>query len=69
MNYAEVAKAFGCNGIRVDKPDQIAQALQLGMSQTDCPTIIDVVVTRDPAHMLPAVDNRTVKVKKGDRVA
>ena len=30
---------------------------------------IDVVVTRDPAHMLPAVDNRTVEIKHGDRVA
>jgi len=26
-------------------------------------------VTRDPARMLPAVDNRAVQVKKGDRVA
>ena len=33
------------------------------------PIVIDVVVTRDPAKMLPAVDNRTVQVKKGDRVA
>ena len=33
------------------------------------PTVIDVVVTRDPAKMLPAVDNRTVEAKKGDRVA
>jgi acetolactate synthase-1/2/3 large subunit len=31
--------------------------------------VIDVVVTRDPAKMLPAVDNRTVQVKKGDRLA
>jgi acetolactate synthase-1/2/3 large subunit len=30
---------------------------------------LDVVVTRDPASMLPGVDNRTAKVKKGDRVA
>ena len=30
---------------------------------------IDVLVTRDPAKMLPAVDNRTVVAKKGDRVA
>jgi len=28
-----------------------------------------VVVTRDPARMLPAVDNRTVQIKKGDRMA
>ena len=33
------------------------------------PVVIDVVVTRDPAKMLPAVDNRTVEAKKGDRVA
>jgi acetolactate synthase I/II/III large subunit len=31
--------------------------------------VIDLVVTRDPAKMLPAVDNRAVQVKKGDRVA
>jgi acetolactate synthase-1/2/3 large subunit len=33
------------------------------------PSVVDVVVTRDPAKMLPAVDNRTVEVKRGDRVA
>jgi acetolactate synthase-1/2/3 large subunit len=31
--------------------------------------VIDVVVTRDPAKMLPAADNRAVQVRKGDRVA
>lgn len=33
------------------------------------PSVVDVVVTRDPAKMLPAVDDRAVSVKKGDRVA
>jgi acetolactate synthase-1/2/3 large subunit len=33
------------------------------------PTVVDVVVTRDPAKMLPGVDNRAAKIKKGDRVA
>ena len=37
--------------------------------RTQGPVVIDVVVTRDPAKMLPAVDNRTVQVRKGDRVA
>jgi acetolactate synthase-1/2/3 large subunit len=32
-------------------------------------TLLDVVVTCDPARMLPAVDNRTVEIKQGDRVA
>jgi acetolactate synthase I/II/III large subunit len=31
--------------------------------------VIDVVVTRDPARMLPAADSRAVRVEKGDRVA
>jgi acetolactate synthase-1/2/3 large subunit len=31
------------------------------------PTVIDVVVTRDPARMLPAADSRALKVEKGDR--
>ena len=35
----------------------------------DGPSVVDVVVTRDPAKMLPGVDNRAVKMKKGDRPA
>ena len=31
--------------------------------------VLDVVVTRDPAKMLPAADSRAVEVKKGDRIA
>jgi acetolactate synthase-1/2/3 large subunit len=31
--------------------------------------VIDVVVTRDPAHMLPAADSRAAQITKGDRVA
>ena len=39
------------------------------MATTDRPTILDLVVTRDPAKMLPGVDNRAATIKKGDRVA
>ena len=69
MNYAKIAESFGCHGIRVEDPNEIAAALKEAMAVTDRPSVIDVVVTRDPAHMLPAVDNRTQKFKKGDRVA
>ncbi|WP_139839831.1 thiamine pyrophosphate-binding protein [Oceanibacterium hippocampi] len=69
INYARVAEALGCTGIRVEDPADIAAALKQGMSGREGPTVIDVVVTRDPAHMLPGVDNRTVQVRKGDRVA
>ena len=68
-NYAQVAQAMGCTGIRVEKPDDLKGAFEAGIATKSGPVIIDVVVTRDPAKMLPAVDNRTVQVKKGDRVA
>ena len=44
-------------------------ALAAGMTERDRPTVVDVVVTRDPGQMLPAVDNRTVEIRQGDRVA
>jgi len=67
-NYAKVAQAMGCRGVRVEQPGDLAGALSLGLS-SEGPTIIDLLVTRDPAKMLPAADNRAVQMKKGDRVA
>jgi len=69
MDYAAIARAMGCNGIRVEDPDQLGTALRTGLGERTRPTVLDVVVTRDPARMLPAVDNRTVEIKQGDRVA
>ncbi len=67
-DYARVARAFGCTGIRVEQPAALEPALRAGLTNTG-PTVIDVVVTRDPGKMLPAVDNRAVQVTKGDRLA
>jgi acetolactate synthase-1/2/3 large subunit len=67
-DYAEVARAFGCQGIRVEHPGQLAGALRRGLRGTG-PTVIDVMVTRDPARMLPAADSRAVQVRPGDRIA
>ena len=67
-NYARVAEALACTGIRVEHPDEVAPALQKAFA-TKGPVVIDVVVTRDPAKMLPAADSRAVQVKPGDRVA
>jgi acetolactate synthase I/II/III large subunit len=69
MDYAAIARAMGCDGIRVDDPDRLAAALASGLAERGRPTVLDVIVTRDPARMLPAVDNRTVEIKQGDRVA
>lgn len=67
MDYANIAKAMGCHGIRVTDPQKLGPAITEALAKTDSPTVIDVVVTRDPARMLPGVDNRTLKVQKGDR--
>ncbi len=69
MDYAAIARTMGCGGIRVEDPAELSAALERGMEERDRPTVIDVIVTRDPAQMLPAVDNRTVEIKAGDRVA
>jgi acetolactate synthase-1/2/3 large subunit len=69
MDYAAIARAMGCNGVRVEDPDRLGEALRTGLAERTRPTVLDVVVTRDPARMLPAVDNRTVEIKQGDRVA
>ena len=44
-----------------------AAAIKAGNAERDRPTVIDVIVTRDPGKMLPAVDSRVLKVEKGDR--
>jgi len=67
-DYAKVAQALGCAGLRVERPERLAAALQQAF-QAEGPVVVDVIVTRDPAKMLPAVDNRAVQVKKGDRLA
>jgi acetolactate synthase-1/2/3 large subunit len=69
LDYAGIAEAMGCRGIRVEHPDTVASALQQGLAERDRPTLLDVVVTRDPGKMLPGVDSRTVQLRQGDRVA
>jgi acetolactate synthase-1/2/3 large subunit len=67
MNYAAIASAMGCRGIRVEDPTMLGAAIDEGLANTSSPTVLDIVVTRDPARMLPGVDNRTLVVQKGDR--
>ena len=69
LNYADIAESLGCKGIRVTKPNKLAEAFKEALSERNLPTLIDVVVTRDAAQMLPGVDNRSAPIKKGDRIA
>ena len=68
-DYARVAEALECRGIRVEQPGELAGALRTALGERGRPTVLDVVVTRDPSKMLPAADSRAVTVRKGDRVA
>lgn len=58
VNYADVAKAFGCEGRRVHTGDELAISLKEAFD-CDVPYVIDVMVTTDPAKMLPGIDSRT----------
>ena len=68
MDYAAIARAMGCNGQRIEDPAELGTALDAALQYGDGPSVIDVVVTRDPALMLPGVDSRTAEVKEGDRI-
>ncbi len=68
VNFANVAQAFNCTGIRVEDPGELEGALRKALV-TRGPVVLDVVVTRDPAKMLPGVDSRAAVIKKGDRIA
>ena len=67
IDYARVAEAMGCRGIRVEDPGALAGALAQGLAERDRPTLLDVVVTRDPAQMLPGLGARNHEIKPGDR--
>lgn len=67
-NFAEVARAMGCQGVRVEDPDALYDVLKEVIEGNAGPVVVDVVVTRDPARMLPGVDNRTERIEKGDRI-
>jgi acetolactate synthase I/II/III large subunit len=45
-DFAAIARAFGCNGVRVEKPDELAPAI-MAAKASGKPSVIDVVVSRD----------------------
>lgn len=45
MNFAEIAHAIGCRGIRVEEPHQLEEALAEALTGTE-PAVLDVVTSR-----------------------
>ena len=57
VDFARVADAFGCRGIRVDDPSELAEAIKTGIAANE-PTVIDVATDpepRAPAAWMPPV--------------
>src|SRR5215468_4978532 len=48
MDYEAIARAMGCKGIRIDDPEKLNASLREGLENTATPTVLDIVVTRDP---------------------
>ncbi len=45
MNFAEIAQAMGCRGIRVEEPSQLQKALAGALLSSE-PTVLDVITSR-----------------------
>jgi acetolactate synthase-1/2/3 large subunit len=60
VDYAAIARAFGCRGERIADPARIGPAVAQAMNE-NAVTVLDVLVTRDPGRMLPGIDSRAVK--------
>ncbi len=59
VDYGAVARGFGCYGARVEHPADLPRVLREAI---DCGTtaVIDVLVTTNPAEMLPGIDTRAL---------
>ena len=69
IDFASVARAYGCRGVRVEDPAELRGVLAEAVADRSVPTVVDVIVTRDPAQMLPGIDSRTQTFAAGDRPA
>ncbi len=56
-NFAEVARAMGAEGWRVESPEQLAPAMAAGIA-SDKPTVIDVVIEANEPTLPPKISAR-----------
>jgi acetolactate synthase-1/2/3 large subunit len=47
IDFAMVGRGLKCEGIRVERPDEIRPALERAMSNHRTPTVVDVVIDHD----------------------
>ncbi|MBE6564489.1 MAG: thiamine pyrophosphate-binding protein [Ruminococcaceae bacterium] len=61
VRYGEMASLLGCYGVRVSDPSKLEAEFKAALERKDRPTVIEVMVTTDPAKMFPGTDNRVRK--------
>ncbi|MFH1639096.1 MAG: thiamine pyrophosphate-binding protein [Chloroflexota bacterium] len=48
-DFAQIARAFGCRGVRVEKPSELGGAIKEALG-ADVPTVIDVITSLTESH-------------------
>ena len=61
LDFASIAREIGWDGVRVDDPESLPDALEAAILAPSRPTLVDVRVTRDPSKMLPGIDPRVLQ--------
>jgi acetolactate synthase-1/2/3 large subunit len=67
-DFVKLAEAYGCVGLRCERPEDISSTIEKAMSINDAPVVVDFVVHRDAMvwPMVPAgVSNDEVQVARG----
>jgi acetolactate synthase-1/2/3 large subunit len=47
LDFATVARGLKCEGIRVERPEQIGPAMERALANRRAPTVVDVVIDHD----------------------
>ncbi len=51
FDHAAIARAMGCNGVRVEDPSELAGALAAALSEGSRPTVVDVVTSPSETYL------------------
>jgi acetolactate synthase-1/2/3 large subunit len=67
-DFVKLAEAYGCVGLRCERPEDVDATIEKAMSVNDVPVVVDFVVHRDAMvwPMVPAgVSNDDIQVARG----
>ena len=67
-DFVKLADAYGCIGLRCERPEDVDAVIRKAMAINDVPVVIDFVVERDAMvwPMVPAgVSNDAIQIARG----